>query len=147
MKMSKKSAFRRPKRQYEVSFAGVEDETLHDFVVTFKSLKTQELLDLMEEAGQAQRDGEEGDIRAAKAAFLNMVTRLLKGIVEWNLTEDDDELTPIPVTQETLLDLEPDILFVLVDQWMNAVGGISAPLEKSSTNGLSALAEFSTTEQ
>lgn len=137
--MSGKSRFNRPKRRFEVSFDDHEDETLHGLVVTFQGMSTGEMLDLMDLSA-----GSKGDTAAAKAAMVSMLERLAAGIVWWNYCEGElDDVAPVAV--ETLRRMEPDLLFILVDQWQAAIAGVSAPLDQRSNGGAPFLAELPTT--
>lgn len=56
-------------------------------------------------------------------------------IVDWNLTEEDDEETPVPVTLDGLLSLEPDFLGTLVGVWQMGRVAVPAPLVNDSSGG------------
>lgn len=133
------SRFYRPKRRIRVDFDGHEDETLHGLVVTYTTMSVAKMLDLMGLAA----DGK-GDSDAARAAMEAMVGRLSEGIVEWNYCEEGQQ-DVAPVTVDVLLRMEPDLLFILVDQWQEAVAGVAAPLAERSNSGAQSLAELPTT--
>lgn len=131
--------FHRPRRRICVDFTGHEDETLHGLVVTYTTMSTGKLLDLMTLTAEAK------DAAEQRESLERMIGRLAEGIVEWNYCEEG-QLEPAPITVDVLLRMEPDLLFILVDQWQEAVAGVAAPLGGTSPSGAQSLAELPTTE-
>lgn len=136
--MSGKSKFNRPKRRIEVDFDGHEDATLHGLVVTYQTMSMGKMLDLM----RLMTDSK-GDAVGQADAMERMIARLADGIVSWNYCADDsDDVAEISVA--TLRDMDPDLLFILVDQWQSAIAGVPAPLDRRSDSGRRSLEELPT---
>jgi hypothetical protein len=64
----------------------------------------------------------------------NMVALIAKGIVSWNLLEEDG-VTPVGTTLEDIDELDFDLLKVILDDWLDQVSGPSDDLGKDSPNG------------
>lgn len=73
------------------------------------------------------------DVAVARAAHVELVRFFSSKILSWNAEDDDG--TPVPITEDALLDQEPDLLYAILDAWKAAVRGVAAPLEQSSTGG------------
>lgn len=70
-----------------------------------------------------------------KAKFDELHALFVDHLVEWNLTEEDDEETPIPATLEGLYSLEPDFIGLIIGTWQAGRAAVPAPLEQRSTDG------------
>jgi hypothetical protein len=62
-------------------------------------------------------------------------------LMSWNLEDEDDQ--PVPVTLDGLLSQEFDFVMEIIQAWMEAVGGVSTPLEPPSKDGAIILMEAS----
>ena len=69
--------------------------------------------------------------------MLRLFTEFAEHLVSWNLEyDDDDELDgPIPPDATGVMALDVDMALALVGEWMEAMGGVPAPLDTSSTSG------------
>lgn len=55
-------------------------------------------------------------------------------LISWNL-EDEDTQEPVPVTPEAVMAQDQDLMIALATAWLDALRGLPAPLEQSSTDG------------
>lgn len=55
-------------------------------------------------------------------------------LVEWTL-EDENDGTPLPMTGESLMAMEPDFVDEILEAWRTAGSKVAAPLEKPSNDG------------
>jgi hypothetical protein len=61
-----------------------------------------------------------------------------KYLVSWNMQRqlpDSDEIVDVPATAEGMLSCDLEDVLVVISGWMDAVGGVAAPLESSSPSG------------
>jgi hypothetical protein len=65
--------------------------------------------------------------------------RFADRLVSWNLEDDDDQ--PIPATIEGLYSQDLDFILQIILAWLDAVGGVTAPLGQPSTSGSRSLEE------
>lgn len=68
-----------------------------------------------------------------------MMTTFSEVLISWNLQDEDG--TPVPCTPEGLLGEDWDFVMEILNGWMDAVAGVSAPLEQPSTAGSPFLVE------
>lgn len=61
------------------------------------------------------------------------VELLADRIVDWNLEDEDG--TPVPVTLEAMHEEDDDLILAIISRWMEAVAGVSAPLDETSNSG------------
>ena len=61
-----------------------------------------------------------------------MLQRFQECLVDWNVTDDGE---PVPTTLEGVKSVEPELIMAIVDAWMDAINGVSAPLAKPSSDG------------
>lgn len=54
-------------------------------------------------------------------------------LVEWNITDEDDN--PVPATKEGLYDLDLREAMVIIVSYTSAIGGVPDPLDRKSTDG------------
>lgn len=54
-------------------------------------------------------------------------------LVSWNLEEDDGK--PVPATRDSVHAQDLDFIVTITTAWINAVSGVSGPLETTSTSG------------
>src|SRR5688500_4171624 len=129
------STFTRPRRRFRVDFAEHQDETLHGLVVVFTSMSMGKLLELMRLVGDGARTAE---------LLEQLIERIADGIVEWNYCEEgSDQVAPISV--ETLKAMDPDLVFILAEEWQDAIAGVPTPLAQTSNGGPQSLAALPTT--
>lgn len=78
----------------------------------------------------AYRSGkDDGD----KDSTVELVELLADRIIGWNLEDEDG--TPVPPTLEAIKAEDNDLIFAVINQWMDAVSGVKAPLPQSSPAG------------
>lgn len=117
--------YARKKKVYKLVF---EDEQFDGFEVTMRSLSVGELLDFDDlrlspaTTAQEQRD----KVRAIAAT-------LAKVIDSWNLETEDG--VPVPVSEETILAQDSELVDAVVENWVTALVGVSRPLGPSSPGG------------
>lgn len=63
----------------------------------------------------------------------NMVTLISKGLVSWNLQEEDGE--PTPATAEEVDNLDFKMLEAILNEWLDQVSGPDDELGKDSSSG------------
>lgn len=63
------------------------------------------------------------------------VELLANRIVDWNL-EDEETGEPVPTTLEALQAEDDDLILAIINQWMEAVSGVAAPLDAPSPSGV-----------
>ncbi len=124
--------FRRKIRTLPLRF---EDSELEGLTIEVKSLDTGEFLSL---AALVEMDFETLGPEEV-AAVEKMFTLFSSKMVEWNMTDEDD--TPLPPTKESLYSLELFDVIEMITGYMNAVAGVSGPLERPSTSGEQSLEE------
>lgn len=62
-----------------------------------------------------------------------MVALISKGLVSWNLLEEDG--SPTPATAEEVDELDFDLLKTILDEWLDQVSGPGEDLGKDSLSG------------
>lgn len=62
-----------------------------------------------------------------------MVALISKGLVSWNLLEEDG--TPVEPTREEVDELDFDLLKTILDEWLDQVSGPGEDLGKDSPSG------------
>ncbi|NUR03062.1 MAG: hypothetical protein HOY79_43105 [Streptomyces sp.] len=67
------------------------------------------------------------------SALNGLVQTIAEQLVEWN--REDADGRPLPPTLENLQDEEPALIYLLVDEWTQAMAGVAAPLDSSSPSG------------
>jgi hypothetical protein len=111
---------RRNPTLYKLVFDDTTD--FPDFEITLRSLSIKKFKELGSKEGETDN---ENVIRTA---------RFLAGqMVSWN--REDEDGSPLPPTEDSLLDEEPKLIFAIVNKWTEAVAGVSAPLESDSSSG------------
>ncbi|WP_143591555.1 hypothetical protein [Thermoactinospora rubra] len=68
-----------------------------------------------------------------RAEFLELLREFGKYLVSWNLHDEDDR--PVPCTPDEFVALDPRFVREVLDQWAEALVGVSAPLDGSSPGG------------
>ncbi|MFD5564531.1 hypothetical protein [Kitasatospora griseola] len=113
------------KKGYRLRF---EDPDMDGLVVDVRGLKTGPYLEF-----QAARATREAGGTAAQGATELMLQMFADAIIEWNLDGDDDQ--PLPPTMDGLKTLDLDFTMDIINAWMDAINGVSAPLPQTSTDG------------
>jgi hypothetical protein len=63
----------------------------------------------------------------------DLVELLAKQLISWNLEAEDG--TPVPPTLDAIQAEDNDLIFAIINRWMEAVQGVPAPLPESSPSG------------
>ncbi|NUP18432.1 MAG: hypothetical protein HOZ81_20575 [Streptomyces sp.] len=105
-----------------------ESSDLAGLEVTARSLNTGQFLEFQEAQAVRARGGE-----AAKGATQQMLEMLSGAILSWNAETPSGEA--IPHTMDGLRTLDLDFNMAVIDAWMDALNGVSAPLPQTSTDG------------
>ncbi|MFF4479448.1 hypothetical protein ACFY1A_20850 [Streptomyces sp. NPDC001520] len=66
-------------------------------------------------------------------ALDSQVKRFADSLISWNL--EDEQGNPIPATAEQVFQQDMDFMLHVAAKWMDAVHGVSAPLEQTSPDG------------
>ncbi|MGW3428879.1 hypothetical protein ACWDHW_13125 [Streptomyces melanosporofaciens] len=64
----------------------------------------------------------------------SQVRRFAESLVSWNL-EDPETGEPIPATADEVFRQDMDFMLHVAGKWMDAIHGVSAPLEQTSPDG------------
>lgn len=105
---------------YNLDFTGTDHEGLQ---VSIRSLSTGQYMDLFEAKTEAEAGGETSRLLHIMAGRL----------LAWNVEDEDDQ--PVPPTLDGIKQQDLDFNLAIVGAWTTAMAGVSAPLEKSSTDG------------
>ncbi|MEU1372979.1 hypothetical protein ABZ442_04855 [Streptomyces triculaminicus] len=109
---------RKPKRIH-LRFEG--DPELEGLEVTLRGMTVAEYLDVM---GLDEVDA---------PSVLEMIKRFAKALISWNL--EDETGTPVPMDEESIFAQDQEFILHLATAWVDAVAGVSGPLEQSSPDG------------
>jgi hypothetical protein len=124
------------RRRFKLVFA--DGSALDGATVRMRSVDLGVYMECMRlaQVGMAMKDADDLSVAELMTA-LPEVARLFEvvadSLVDWDLQEEDG--TPIPCTFKGLCSLEPPMVYVLVESWMEAIGGVSAPLPNGSRSG------------
>jgi hypothetical protein len=124
--VKEKKGFRIPDQTAHITFAGTDYDGAEIWVrlnVSFAHFI-------------ALRAAAEGDDQASMADLFGN-----EALMEWNL--EDASGAPIPATGDGMLQIPLSLAMLIVQHWIEAVAGVSAPLETTSGD-ISTLAEAST---
>ncbi len=80
-----------------------------------------------------QELNEDDELRRSSKAFRELVGILAGAMLSWNLEDDLDE--PVPVTAEGILTQDPAFVRQIISSWIDAISGVSTPLDGGSTTG------------
>ncbi|MFD9618504.1 hypothetical protein ACFWB2_14710 [Streptomyces virginiae] len=130
-------AYKYEPKTYSVEFD--TDDELYGLHMRFKSVKVSEFLGIVRMASQAQTAVQNGEMTPELVSLAAEATNCLteafaKSLIEWDLT--DAEGTPIPATVEAVRELDQDFMSLLMEHWMQVVGGASKSLGKGSPSGV-----------
>lgn len=128
---------KRPGRVYRLVFSDT-DPVLPEVVIRIKSLSIAQFLDVQQLATAADRGRDETNadpdrLKHVAAAVKALAVILVERIVNWNIEEDNG--TPVPVTEDEVLALDPEAFMKIVEEWLDAVAGVSDPLPSTSSDG------------
>lgn len=115
--------FKAPKKVFRLTF---EDSDYAGLVVLVRAASVGDMLDVQE-----IQDSVEGGMTSQVAA--DTFEMFAKALVEWNLTDDDDQ--PVPTTLDGLRGLDVDFLAFIIRAWAAQQTGIPGPLAEGSTSG------------
>lgn len=118
--------FRKQKITYNLVWP--EDHDYHGLEVLTKSLSVSELMDLTRMAEKANA----ADADMAADASDKMLSTFAKSLISWNLEDEDG--TPVPATRDGISDQDMAFVQSVLAEWMGAVAGVSAPLDKASAS-------------
>lgn len=74
------------------------------------------------------------DPSKAVTALSELFTGFAKALTSWNLTAPDGQ--DVPSTREALDELPTELVMRLIQEWMQAIGGVSPELGKDSDSGV-----------
>lgn len=100
------------------------DGDLDGLVVRAKSISFGKVRRLVELMDDDDKDAE---------AMAEIVARLVDAVVSWNLEGEDG--TPVPLSVESVEDLEFSDVIVIVNKWLDSITGPSGELGKDSSSG------------
>lgn len=121
--------YKRPKKVYKIVF---EQKGMAGLEVRARSVSLGQILDLVnlaELADPNRRANMLDDMGKLKHLFEGLASAL----VDWNLEDEDG--TPVPATLEGLYSQDMEFGLDVALAWMDAVMGVSAPLERPSSSG------------
>jgi hypothetical protein len=131
---ARRTGYRRQRKLFRLEWP--EGHELHGLVVRARSVPIEGLLDLLDAASGIDL-GSIGDLQAVRAEAVEAVRLIVDtfagALVDWSLQDEDG--TPVPATAAGLRGEEPDLLMALLEAWMDAVVGVSAPLGRPSPAG------------
>jgi len=116
------------KRTFKLKFA---DEEMDGLEVRARSASMERYLEI----AQIQDAIDEAD--SPSAAEYDVIRRLgaqlAEHLVDWNLQEEDG--TPVPCTADGLMSQDMLFVYAIVEAWMEAAAGVSAPKAQNSNGG------------
>jgi hypothetical protein len=120
---------------YTVKFP--EEHQLQGLEIKLKGLTISDmelLLPIQSMSNTRKKEGEGFDLEA-----LDPLAQLLaKKIVSWNIVgvDNDGVETPIPVSIDSIRDMDLNELLPAIEQWMETAAGVDSPLKKISSSGV-----------
>lgn len=114
---------------YRLTF---EDPDLAGLSITARSVSTGTYLELTSMAAIATDDA-----AAMSKSTHDLFAAFADAVTEWNLDREDG--TPWPIGLDALLAQDFPFVMSIIQAWMAAIGGVPAPLEQGSTDGVSFL--------
>lgn len=136
-----------------------DDEEFDGLIVRMKRLPIGDLFSVMELADVAQGGKDDLSVEESKAALDSVLDFLAPSIISWNLEENGK---PVPTGKGTpahkvepgccdivvpdngsvtrhpstgLCSVDVDLIFAVIDAWVDAASGVSPPLPKNSNSG------------
>ena len=124
--------FVRSRKVYVLTF---DDPTLDGLEVRARSVPVSVFLNLMSLIAEIDRADDASGPEVA-AAFTGLCTGFTEALVSWNLDDRlDDAIVPVPATVEGVMDQDFPFVMQLIKAWLDAVGGVDAPLAPGSNGG------------
>ena len=111
--------YRPKKKVYVLEFEGEEFEGLE---VKIGGLNTGQVMDI--DAARAS---------GTETAIVTMLRLLGDRLIEWNVDHPETS-EPVPPTFEGVCSLDMDFNWAIVNAWQDAVAGVKAPLDETSTD-------------
>lgn len=127
------AGYKRPQKKFRLKFA---DDDMAGLEVAVRRLSFDGLLGLIRLADGLKGDG---SILAKLERTEKLFTVMARGIVSWNLLDDDG--APVPVTRDGIGAQDLGFLLQIVYPWIEAVASVDSPLPQSSANGQQSAAE------
>lgn len=123
-------------RQRKVYVLRFEQAELQGLEVRARSVPLGTFLELIELASVLDASTAELSPTDAKA-ITGLFSGFAQALVSWNLQEQEDGAEPedVPATYEGLLSQDTDFVLHVVRAWMDAIAGVSGPLEQPSSDG------------
>lgn len=118
--------YKRPSTIYKLNFTDPDMEGLE---VEARSLPLGKLMSVIKLAEAASGSDGVRDVEAADELFSVFCTAL----VRWNLEDEDG--TPVPQTLDGLYTQDFGFALAIVIAWIDAIAGVSGPLDSSSDDG------------
>lgn len=115
-------------RTVELKF-GDDTGDMAGFEITLRRLSIGQVLDISELADIP----DDTSLTEQKQIVGKLADRVAEQIVSWNLLDDDEQ--PIAPSAAALRNEDLAFLQGIVDAWLEAVGGVSGPLDRPSSNG------------
>lgn len=115
--------FRPEPKLYKLTFT---DPAFHGFQVTMRSIPIGRSLEIQQT--QANRTG----LSSVEVTCL-LAEILVEHMVDWNLEDEDGN--PLPISRDTMLTQDADLIWTTNKAWIEAISGVPAPLDESSTSG------------
>jgi hypothetical protein len=112
--------FKRNPKIYRLKW---EDGDYAGLEVNIRSLNMGQLLEAKSGKSASGKDGLEGTVEL-----------LADRIVDWNL-EDEETGEAVPTTLDAMKGEDDDLILDIINRWMEAVSGVSAPLDETSNSG------------
>ncbi|GGU13294.1 hypothetical protein [Streptomyces violascens] len=101
-----------------INLAFEPDHDYHGLEVTLRKLNLQEFLDI----------NGIGDVEDMHAG--HQLRTMGEKLLSWNLEDEDGQ--PVPATVDGVLRQDKDLMIAICSAWLDALRGVSAPLEQSS---------------
>lgn len=120
--------FRRKVQTFNVEFAPGHE--LYGLVFTARRVRLREFMEI---ADLAMLGGDDVPIREQARGVGALCDRLAEVLVSWNLEDEDGQA--VPCTADALVDQDMAFVLALCTAWMDAIGGVPAPLGDGSTSG------------
>jgi hypothetical protein len=126
--------YKRPRKTYKLNFTEGDLAGLH---AVFGELSIDQMLNLVRLAKTARGLGGDDplDVQLERAQDLaaQLFTEVAKGLVSWDLENDDD--TPVPTDYEGVAAQGIEFITEIVVAWIEAMSSVDTPLPESSNGG------------
>jgi hypothetical protein len=120
--------FKYEKKTYTLRFATGDE--LDGLEVEVSSVPLGRFLRIMKVSAAAGGQASAESLAAIEELFDGFADALIR----WNLTDEDDN--DVPTTAEALHGLPTDLVMRLIQEWMQAIAGVSPELGKGSDSGV-----------